>query len=62
MAQRRRFSAEYKHEVVAIIDMGSRWQRRRRTHKETGSMSCLRRKFGTCSRSFKNEGEKTGEK
>jgi hypothetical protein len=62
MAQRRRFSAEYKREVVAIIDMGSRWRRRRRIHKETGSMSCLRRKFGTCSRSFKNEGGETGEK
>ena len=62
MAQRRMFSAEYKREVVAIIDMGSRWRRGRCTHKEAGSMSWLRREFGTCSRSIKNKGGETSEK
>jgi transposase-like protein len=62
MAQRRKFSAEYKRAVVATIEMGTGWRRGRRTHKETGSMSWLRREFGICSRSIKNEGGETGEK
>jgi len=32
------------------------WQGVRRTDKEAGSMSWLRREFGTCSRNIKNEG------
>jgi hypothetical protein len=48
-------------EIVAIIGMGSGWRRGRCTHKEAGSMSWLRREFGTCSRSIKNEGGETSE-
>ena len=44
------------------VGRARRLQRTPRTNREAGSMSWLRREFGTCSRNIKDEGGGTSEK